>query len=287
MKRCTRPGLTLIELLVVIGLITVLALLTVWYVVPAFSDNKNVLRGTDRVVQTLLIARMRALRDQAPRGVRFTTDSKGLVSDLTYVEQPDPYRSGSVTISGNVATFTGANLLGSATPGDVENYAVQPGDWLQIGGSNNFEVASVDGPGQATLRRSSPVPLSSGTYKIIRQPRPIVGEERVLLPQNVVVNLGLIESDFPSYQVPLRTNTGVAIYEVLFDPSGVVINHPSGTPIVLWVQDATAESPADTNTTRLIAIYPRTGLIATHPLDRSGGPNGLLGYALDGKSSGM
>src|SRR5262249_32843567 len=135
MNRSTRPGLTLIELLVVIALIIVLATLTVVYVVPAFSDNKNVMRGSDRLTSMLLIARMRAMRDQAPRGVRFALDpATGFAGKLIYLEQPDPYRAGTVTIPPStgappfIATFAGAGvkLIGSGDPTVVEEWAVQP-----------------------------------------------------------------------------------------------------------------------------------------------------------------
>lgn len=304
-KPC-RKGLTLVELLVVIALIVVLATLAVYYVAPAFQDNKNVVRGMDRVVTTLLIARQRALRDQGPRGVRFVVDTAtGYARDMVYVEQPDPYRTGSVRITPNastgkgLATFTGSNLFGSAVPGSVEDYAVQPGDWLQVNGTNNFEIESVDTATTATLRRSANI-ASNAYFKAIRQARPMTGEEAVKLPQNVVVNLRamglplLFPTDPPAgdatqsygpYQVPVRTTTAATgIYEIVFDPSGGVINRPSGTPIVLWVNDETVDDPAASNTTRLVAIYPRTGLIGTHPRGPAGN---LLQFALDGKNSGM
>ena len=128
LDRRVRRGFTLIELLVAISLISVLATLVVVYVVPAFQDNKNVLRGADRVAQVLLIARNRALRDTEPRGVRFEVVG-GLARDLRYIEQPPAYRTGTVQIdAAGTATFAGANLLGAETGGVVDNYAVQPGD---------------------------------------------------------------------------------------------------------------------------------------------------------------
>ena len=73
-SRTGRNGLTLIELLVVIVILTVLATLVAVYVIPSFQDNKNVVRSVDRVIVALLTAKQRALRDKAPRGVRFIAD---------------------------------------------------------------------------------------------------------------------------------------------------------------------------------------------------------------------
>jgi prepilin-type N-terminal cleavage/methylation domain-containing protein len=293
MNRSTRPGMTLIELLVVIGLIVVLATLTVVYVVPAFSDNKNVLRGSDRLTSTLLIARSRALRDQAPRGVRFQRNSDGFALSLIYIEQPDAYRAGTVTTTTATpqAQFNGTNvnLFGSADAGVVEEYAVQPGDWLQIG-TDNFEILSVDSATTVTLRRTPSTASTAASYKIIRQPRPISGETAVDLPLNVGVNIDLLNSVGPTAgqnQMPTRTVGTSVYYEVMFDPGGKVINRSTNAPVVMWVQDITAADSAAYNTTRLIVIYPRSGLIAAHPVNKAGGPTGYLDFALDGKSSGI
>lgn len=291
MTRISRPGLTLIELLVVIGLLIVLATLVVIFVVPAFQDNKNVLRGSDRLTSTLLIARSRAYRDQAPRGVRFQLDSDGFARNLVYIEQPDPYHAGTVTIpaNSNQATFAGGNvnLLGSADAGTVEEYAVQPGDWLQVG-NENYEIGAVTGATTATLvRTNGAVAVSNQPYTVIRQPRPITGEEAVKLPQNVGINFTMISNLNANYQVPSRTVGASTYYEVLFDPGGKVVNRASNTAIIFWVQDTTAEDSASSNTTRLIVIYPRSALIAAHPVNKTGTAANYLDYALDGKSSGI
>jgi prepilin-type N-terminal cleavage/methylation domain-containing protein len=289
MRRDRRPGLTLVELLVVIALITVLATLTIVYVVPAFQDNRNVQRGLERTVSALLGSRMRALRDQAPRGIRFVPDADGFCRNLRVIEQPDSYRVGTVAVTASLATFSGSNLLGSAVAGDTDNYAVQPGDWLQIGlgaTANNYQISLVASGTTATLWQTLTTPIPNGPFKIIRQSRPIAGEEVIKLPENVGININQITTLSASNQIPLRANTVASgVYEVMFDPSGGVVNRSTQTPIVLWVQDTTA-SATDPNTTKLIAIYPRTGLIASHPLAPSTSTNGYLTFALDGKSSG-
>ncbi|MBY0231424.1 MAG: hypothetical protein K2W96_19235, partial [Gemmataceae bacterium] len=135
----------------------------------------------------------------------------------------------------------------------------------------------------ATLNRSLIAPVGPVPFHIIRQTRPIAGEEPVLLPQNVAVNIDLMNgAGLSLFQVPVRGNTGALIYEIVFDPSGGVVNRAEGTPIVLWINDETAADPAEAATTKLISIHPRTGLIATHPRASGGDP---LAYIKDGRSS--
>lgn len=324
-KRTVRRGLTLIELLVVITLLGVLATLVAVYVLPAFSDNKNVQRGLDRATQSLLISKQRSLRDQAPRGIRFLvdnpTDPPALhrSSQFVFLEQPDAYRTGAVNPgqqgTGEQVDFLlplGSSLYGTAGPNNIAEHLVQPGDFfrLEVGTPSNYQIQNVLSPTTVQLTRPLNPPLvqsAAGTvnYRIIRQPRPIAGENPVDLPENVVVDLGYINQIAPGNQMTVRPVPGTAppnqqfYYEVLFDPAGTVMNRTSAA-IVLWVRDATEPPPQPAgqpplppfplqsdpkpHVNLLIAIYPRTGAIAQHPVaDRA---NPLL-FALDGRSSGM
>ncbi len=296
--RARRRAFTLIELIVVISILAVLMTLTVVFVIPAFQDNKNVIRGVDRVSTTLLISKQRALRDAAPRGVRFLVDPNNAaalwVNRLQYIEQPEPFTGGQVTVAPGSTTVTMFNvdLLGGATVGSVDQYNVQPGDYFRYesgGVGSNFQIAAVD-PASNTLTLNNPVnvpiPPMTSSYKIVRQPRPIAGEAEVNLPQNVVVDLNQVNASGPNNQVPTRSVPGgtVTYYEILFDPAGGVTNRPSSTPIALIVRDSTADNALDANTTRVMGINPRTGFISAHPVGPAGNP---LQFALDGKSSGL
>jgi prepilin-type N-terminal cleavage/methylation domain-containing protein len=288
----SRRGLTLIELLVVIGILAVLATLVVLYVIPAFSDNKNTLRGADRLITGLLIAKQRALRDQGPRGVRFILNSSSQAVQFVYIEQPDPFTGGAVSVTfpaGNVATFTGVDFVGPGDPADTtfSDWVVQPGDYFRwLGNPSNYPIIAPLTATSLTLRDPVPVlfsPITAATqYQIIRQTRPISGEIAIDMPNNVVVDLTQVPAtnQIPNGFFP----TGAAFYEILFDPGGGVMNRSGSTPIVMVVRDATADNPLDPNTTRVLAINPRTGFIAAHPVGPVGNP---LQYALDGKSSGM
>jgi prepilin-type N-terminal cleavage/methylation domain-containing protein len=296
-----RTAFTLVELLVVISILTVLLALTAIYVVPAFQDNKNIIRGVDRVSTVLLIAKQRALRDQRPVGVRFEVDTEGSCRSLRYVEQPDLLtgQRAILTQGSTTVMLPGVDLRGSAPPGDLENYNVQPGDWIRFltpppNTSQNMELSSNPAwpEGGVSVFNAPGTTREVGPFSIIRQTRPVPGEDVVELPQNVVVNLQAVSNINSEYGVPQRFrhfNPPPAnpyqryFYEIVFSPSGGVFNRYSATPIVLWVHDAT-KSPTDPATARLIGIYPRTGLVGAHELAPGANP---LAFALDGKSSGL
>ena len=122
-------------------------------------------------------------------------------------------------------------------------------------------------------------PPPPGTWQIIRKPRPITGEDTVALPDNVVIDLKLVDTSGPNNQVP-----ATPFRDILFDPAGGVLNTASAT-LVLWVRDATVENPlAERERSRLLSINPRTGLIAAHELSPGTNP---LQFATDGRSSGL
>lgn len=90
-----RRGFTLIELLVVIALILVLATLSL-LVLPRLSDDQKSVRGADQISMWLLIAKQRAYRDQAPRGLRLVPDpvDPNQVKELVYIERPVDFLGG-------------------------------------------------------------------------------------------------------------------------------------------------------------------------------------------------
>lgn len=94
-RTARRAGFTLVELLVVIALIIVLAALTAAVVQTGMLTSQKVVSAADRASGWLLIAKQRALRDGAPRGVRFLmTDAGGgffRVTDAQYIESPEPW----------------------------------------------------------------------------------------------------------------------------------------------------------------------------------------------------
>jgi type II secretory pathway pseudopilin PulG len=307
-RRFGRTAFTLIELLVVISIIIIMATLTVIYVIPAFQDNKSVIRGVDRVTQTLLIAKQKAMRDRAPRGVRFIVDQKLsnltanppviIFSQMQFVEQPEVFANGTCQGTGGgpstTLTFTFPGVVGfkggaSVPDGAYDQYLVQPGDYLEMnGGGPVFKIAGVT---DTTLTLTSPQTFGQTTnYRIFRQGRPTSGEDILTLPQNVVVDNSKKPdlTDKFSLNVPARTmtssgNSTLTYYEVMFSPSGGLVVGTGCGNVVLWVRDITIE-PYEFNTSRLIAIGYRTGFIAGHPVSPGVDP---YAFTKDGRASGF
>src|SRR5262245_34436248 len=94
-----RPSFTLMEMLVVIGIIIVLATLSV-AIIPSVQQRTKAARASDQVQGKLVIARESALRDHLPRGMRLLIDLDpryGYVArSLVYIEQPDPFTGGAI-----------------------------------------------------------------------------------------------------------------------------------------------------------------------------------------------
>src|SRR3954462_15967485 len=86
----TRRGFTLIELLVVLSIMVALFAI-VAAIGPRFAERQRVNRGASQVQGWLLIAKQRALRDYAPRGIRLQHGPQ-YITPLQHVEQAEPYR---------------------------------------------------------------------------------------------------------------------------------------------------------------------------------------------------
>ena len=280
MRIATRAGrrtaFTLIELLVVIGLIIVLATLAVM-IVPNLNEKRAAARGADQLQGWLLIAKQRALRDQAPRGLRLIPDvangNPTLVKELQYIEVPENYvppPGSTLTVSGNQAQVSI----------DI-NGAVQVGEWVEITSLAPPSIHRITGmspPGApTTLSLASPElaaaggPFTTSSFRFVRAARPLLGETTLQLPSQIVIDLNL------SLPNPWPMPNGYI--DVLFAPSGQVVGASQGR-FVLWVRhiDNIGEPT-------LMTVYTRTGQTAAHPPDAlSGNP---YSYTQDGMSSGL
>src|SRR5947209_3387422 len=99
--RNPRRGFTLVELMVVLALIAILGSLTVAFM-PSAANQERESRAATLLQGWLNVAKQRALRDQAPRGVRLImapantvtfggVSPPNIVVQCQYIEQPEDF----------------------------------------------------------------------------------------------------------------------------------------------------------------------------------------------------
>ncbi len=248
-----------------------------------------------------------------------------LFDQLQLIEQPVAYTTGVVQnpiIAPNASwpqdQNTGwfvvqfmADPITKAVP-DFSNGTVLPGDLLDLAAGNDSYTVAAPSPGSMHLimqvvsptqllvlsqpqikYTGAPAPFNSIYYRILRSPRPLTGEATVTLPDGIVVDAlstSALYANASPKQGSLITPDTDGNVEILFDPSGKVLR-ASGTQgkVVLWVKDVSGDPLATDQT--LIAVYTRTGLIASQPVNLNpnvGTPqNYYYAFVTDGATSGM
>jgi hypothetical protein len=292
-------------MIVVMTIILMMAALGIAFL-PRFLDNQLQTRAVDQLTQWLLTAKQRAKRDGVPTGVRILADPTTLqATQMEYVQQPDPYTGGlctsvNATNSGGVLFSTvtlqlgGVDFEGAATNSQLTNWIVQPGDYLQLnGGGPIYLIQTVRSTNVTIVNTQVTIAAPTPNYKIIRQPRRLIGEDLMTLPQDMIVDFTTNSGTSAPYSlnVPQRQVAGIAnVFEILFAPSGAVIGQgtPSGK-IILWVRNVN-KAQADPGNVTLITIQIRTGQIAAHPINITPDANGNIDFyrfTEDGRSSGL
>jgi len=214
------------------------------------------------------------------------------------------YTSGGTwTLSSSIfVRFSGVDFLGPAAasvPIDMSQALVQPGDYLEINFSGNPHLitgvpTAANANGSFTLTIASPIPffgsLSPGaapmkpypnTYRILRQPRLLVGEELKSLGAELAIDLNAGKS----LNVPMRTVAGTptTFSEIVFSPSGSVMGQGTAAgKIVLWVSDqSVGTTPAPP---ALVAINSRNGFIGAYEVAPGADP---YLFTEDGRNGGF
>lgn len=100
-------GFTLVELLVAVAILIILAAIVVAFL-PNVLEQDRPARGADRLQEVLLIARQRAVRDRAPRGVRI----QPVDISLRVSAQPQPLGGNSPLSICRVQQVAGVTELG-------------------------------------------------------------------------------------------------------------------------------------------------------------------------------
>jgi prepilin-type N-terminal cleavage/methylation domain-containing protein len=287
--RQRRTGFTLIELLVVITIIGVLASLTLAFLPGVFAQARES-SGASQLQGWLNISRQRALRDQAPRGLRLWLGKNVAtqVTDCQYIEQPDDYATGFAWTSGDGqvdVNFVGTSLLNgySNAPANQPFWNVQPGDYLEVLGTGLMhKITSISS--DATLTVATPITYqlpnakpnnNVSNYRILRTPR-TSGEETLTLPSSIVVDVQTNLVTFAGLPGSALPPLGTGFVDVLFSPNGDVISPGvNAQTINLWVRDADKTYPYGGDPT-IIAVFTKSGLVASYPVAQNAGNPYLL-----------
>lgn len=225
-------------------------------------------------------------------------------------------------LQGSAGYVGQASSSNTSSSSNLTDAPVQIGDYIEFNrGGAVYQIAEIilgndtrlNDPGTSKidstmdfLRLASPAPtLNSGgttSYRIFRQPRPLLGEESLTLPDGVAI-FQPIQNNSNNPPLPSGGNANIpqrpaGFFEILFSPSGNVIGQGLGSDqVYIWIYD-TNISGSDTPFTGLpttgqppliIAIQTRTGLIGTYPVDPNNPNTGVDPYqfARKGRSSGM
>lgn len=266
---------------------------------------------------------------QTPGSVVWTTASGTLylTGGICY-QAPTPISAGSVSFYNvDFALGLGANIA------TAPQWLVQPGDYLELRNSGVYLIGRVVPPvggGPAnTLQLGfpnltsppmspytlpptpsaydiafptiSPPPTSPYTsttnYRIIRQPRVLVGEPPLLLPDNYAVITGTIpdtivpgNSTSPTPMQWSYVSPGPSGYlEILFSPSGAVVGTNAGSGRIFLSAYDTTMNPFDMDRVGIIAVQTRTGFIGAFSAAPGAGLPGYnpFAYAQEGRDSGL
>lgn len=314
-----RPGFTLIEILMVVSIVLLLTTIAVAFL-PKIQEKQRATQGAVQLQSWLRTAKQWALRDGAPRGIRLGTAGTNLVTQLQYIEQPDdwvPAVGGQLalwaTAAGslpNISLFqtggplglslpnTTLDFTGGYGPAATNGWPVQVGDYLEINQPGPLYLITAIDPVNQQLSLNGPktsgiFPLSilsaTTNFRVVRQPRPRLGESPLLMPLNVAIDL----TTNAAYGNSLPSSGNI---DILFGPSGTLVGWTGAADrIHLWVRDTSEDSVSGSSTMfngeqNLISVSVRTGMISAHPVDTKVSGNSYqnpYSFTQDGRASGL
>jgi prepilin-type N-terminal cleavage/methylation domain-containing protein len=255
-----RRGMTLFEMLMV--LVIVVGLLAIG--VPGLvivNNGQRVNNAANSLAAALSQARARAIFDKRPHGIRLiATDPDNpqpsqWFDTIEFISLPPPISEGFVRGKAGVNNQLEVSVSFSST---ISGY-------LMLNGQGQPYLATANAnttPPTITLNRDLDFPVTPSDqlkYTIfVLSPQSVPGLRPIQLPKPVVVDAS---RSYPS-----------APTTVLFAPDGSVFQvngqPPNTYAIVFWI-DRYAETNAGVQLQNrgpiLVAVYPRTGKVATYP----------------------
>ncbi len=115
------------------------------------------------------------------------------------------------------------------------------------------------------------------TYRIIRGPRPMIGEKQVDLPTNIVIDVS---------QSVILADQSTSQLDIVVSPSGQVTRaNQSLGKVVLWVRGVDGSTGIGGSNISW-CLNTRTGLVGTYPVDITVGGD-PYSFTKSGRGSGM
>lgn len=303
----TRSGFTLVELLVVITIIVVILGMTAAAV--NFTLNAEKLRSGSRLLQSYLEgARDRAIYSNEPRGVRFLkdqTDPKAVTS-MVFIGPSEPWSQGIIRLERDptdptrpvrVVRGAGTDWISLKNNGLLTDGARikipgdQDGSWYtvittRLTAADPILVLTTPYRDPGTSDDSQTVAFLGGgpsTYLLELPPQQLPGEEPVILPSGVVI-------DLDGSEVPAAWRavvSGNLVYrdrmDVMFSPRGTVVGTAAASGLIHFHLAEAADVvqlegqrpvgqlplvPAEPEgEQRILSVFTRTGRVSTHPVE--------------------
>jgi hypothetical protein len=152
-----------------------------------------------------------------------------------------------------------------------------------------IKTVNAGSPGSITLWPPGPqTAVSTSNYKIFRQPR-TVDAELLEMPQSIVIDLTPRGIGGGKWDLPIPTATTPV--DIIFAPDGRVIpaiggyNLSAMDKIILWVRDVNLGVADGQNDPTLVVVYPRTGLVASQPVDVANLTTSPYTFTITGQTS--
>jgi type II secretory pathway pseudopilin PulG len=279
-----RASFTLLELLISLGIILILATLTMQLLNSTLNSDR--IRNGARELQTYFAgARDRAIHAGQPRGVRLITDvvNPSTVRSFVYIGASASFSDGSqlsIDASGNInfiqtnpnplnpppfsstsAVWTrlwNLGLLPDGTPIELTVGTTPILIYMTVsltgfsGGNPTFAVTSAPA-GTFPIDNPTIVGGTGATYTLQLAPTVLSGDEPRSLPSNIVIDLN-------SSILPLAWGSAGSFsntLDILFSPQGTVIGTPASDGKIHFVLADTADT---TGQTPIAGLPPRSPL---------------------------